>query len=229
MPAAPVGTPIRTGFASVTGPSTGNVATAGSLVAGDVIAVWVRTANTAPPWTVPANWINPLGGTTVSASDTHSVFVIYHVVTAAEQAANTVSWTLTGLFSVSQTGATYSTAVRGSYLPAIVDIFGSAANAASTTTHILAGVTPTRDNSLVLSCVTGDGSATYATAPGGWTFQVKNVGGQNSGALLSLNALTVANVAVSAANITAGSGGRYASITLAFAALSNAAQFHAMF
>ena len=38
------------------------------------------------------------------------------------------------------------------------------------------------NNSLVVSCVVGDGVNTYSTAPTGWTFQAKNVGGQNTGA-----------------------------------------------
>ena len=229
MAATIQGTAKRTGYASTSSPATGTIASYTPL-AGDIVAVWIRTGTSPlPSWTVPTNWVNPLGGTTGIASDTHSEFCIYHVVTAAEQTAGTTAWTFTSLFSSSQTGATYTIALRGVYQTTVIDTFGSTANSGSNASpHVLAGITPLRDNSLVLSCVVGDSTTTYPTAPTGWTFQAQNIGGQNTGALLSMNALTVANTAVPATNITPNSATRYSSITLAFSAASNASEFFVM-
>lgn len=223
------GTPIRTGYASVASPATGNVATSGTLVAGDVIACWIRVGAVAPTWTVPTNWVNPLGGTTLVASSDSSEIFIYHVVTSTEQTANTVAWTFTNIFSTSQTGATYTMAVRGANPSAPIDVTGTSFDTSNSTTEVLAAVTPTKTNSLILAGVGNDATSTYATAPTGWTFQVKGAGGQNGGAVLSFNTASVAGTAVGPTNITASASTQYAAITVAFAAVPTTQPFFAMF
>lgn len=221
------GTPIRTGYASVSNPSTGSLGSGYTPLAGDVIVVWVRVGTAAPSWTVPSGWVNPLGGTTLVATTAHSMFVIYHIITATDQTNGTKTWTFTGLFGSSQTGATYSIALRGVDQTALVESFGSAFNSTAGTTHVLAADTPTRDNSMVLSCVVNDGTSTYTTAPTGWTFQIQSSGGQNGGALLSQNAATAASVVSGPTNITVSSS-RYVSITLALANAANSTHFFAV-
>lgn len=214
------GTPIRTGFTASRSPSTGNVATAGALVAGDIIAVFLRAGTSTATITVPATWVNPLGANTVifGNSGVTGAF-LYHVVTSGEASANTVAWTLTNLWDSTQTGATYSQVVRGVDQVTVVDATGNLSGGAATTTHVLAGLTGsdiTVSGDIVLRGVGGDTSSTYATAPAGNTFLVKNAGGQNTGALLRLDATTTAGVAVATDNITAGGSANYVSITVAF-------------
>lgn len=214
-----VGTPVRTGYSISRSPGTGNVAAAGVLQADDIIAVWIRVGVFVPGVTIPAGWINPLGGTSMAAATSVSEIALLHVVTAAEVTAGTVGWTLTNLFSSTQTGALYTVVVRGA--DSVVDAFGTAVSGGVTATHVLAGLLGTDisyTGGLILSGVGGDTTTTYATAPTGWTFQVKNAGGQNTGAVLSRDTGTTAGTNVASANITAGTSSNYASITLAFQA-----------
>jgi hypothetical protein len=213
-----VGTPNRSAFASATTISTGNVATAGTLLAGDIVATWVRTATSAPTWTVPTNWVNPLGGTTQAASGTTSCQMIYHIVTSAEQTANTVSWSLSSFFSSGQSGAVYSIVLRNVDQSNPIDAINTATTSSTGTTQVLAGLTPSKDNSMVLSGIANSSSATYTTAPSGWNIEVNNAAGQSGGAILERTALSQAGVAIGSTNITASSSTQYASITAAFAA-----------
>jgi hypothetical protein len=210
------GTPLRTGYSTSLSPSTGTIASY-TPVAGDIIAVWVRGSVNGTTMTTPSGWVNPLGTNTVVSSATHCECAIYHIVTSAEQTAGTTAWTLSSLWGSTQTGATYTIALRGVNQSSPVDTSGSTSSSTATTTHVLAGITPNFSNSMILSGVTGDGSATYSTAPSGWAFQAQNSGGQNTGALLSRTALSSAGVAVPATNITIGTSSQYASITVAFA------------
>jgi hypothetical protein len=225
------GTPIRTGFSAVRTVSTGTIASY-TPAAGDIVVLWARAATGSGTATVPSGWVNPLGGNALAAASTVSVIAVYHVVTSAEATAVTTAWTLTNLWDANQTGAAYTAVLRGVDQVTVIDDFNSAINSTASTTHVLAGLTGTdlSNNSLVLSGVVGDGSSVYASAPSGWSFQVKSASAQNSGALLSLNAVTVAGTNVSATNITAGASQEYADITLAFslaAAVSPAGNFFA--
>jgi len=231
-----VGTPLRTGFSTSRSPATGNVATAGTLQAGDIIATWGRAGTAAATATVPSGWVNPLGGNTLAASGGCAVIALYHVVTSAEASANTVAWTLTNLWDAAQTGAMYTAALRGVDQVTVVDAFGSAVSGSSVTPHVLAGLLAADvsfSGDMILSGIGADTTTTYSTAPTGWTIRASNAGGQNAGALLSRDTNTTAGVAVAATNITPGGAANYSSITLAFSpvqgAAANQSAFFALF
>lgn len=216
-----LGTPIRTGYASVVTPTTGTIASYKPL-AGDIICSFLRCGNAAPTWTVPANWVNPLGGTTLSAAGDCSELAIYHVITAAEQIASTAAWTFSSMYGSSQTGATYSCAVRGVSSVTAVDTTGVADSVTTTNSQTLPGITPVYTGSIVVCGIGGDGTAIYSSPSTGWSLRVASAGGQNSGALLSMDALTVAGATIGNGTVSIGTSGEYASITVAFAPIPNA-------
>jgi hypothetical protein len=212
------GTPIRTGFSTSRSPGTGSIASY-TPATNDIIATWARAGTTSAAVTIPSGWVNVLGGTTVAtATGSVTVVPLYHIVTSAEATAVTTSWTLTNLWNASQTGALYTIALRGVDSTTPVDDFSTSVSSSTVTPHVLPGLTGANlvSNSLVLSCVTADTTTTYGTAPTGWTFQVKNGGGQNAGALLTKDALTTGGTTISDTNISPGSSAFYASATVAY-------------
>jgi len=212
VPAVVLGTPIRTAFASTSNPTTGTVASAGVLQAGDVIAVFLRSGSGSAAANTISGWSAPVSVAASSVSE----FFTYHVVTSAEVTAGTRSWTLTGFFTAGQTGASVVAVVRGA-TSAVIDTSATAFNSTAGTTHILPGITPTLGGSLVLAGIGNSGSSTYSTAPSGWTIQVQNAGAQSGGALLSMNSVTTLGTSIGNTSITNGSSTQYASITVAFA------------
>lgn len=175
--------------------------------------------------TVPANWVNPLGGNTVVASAGCVEAFLYHVVTAAEITADTRAWTLTNLWDATQTGALYTSAERGVDQVTIIDAFGTSASGGAVNPQVLAGVSASDvsfTDCLIMSGLGADNNATYSSAPAGWTTRVTNSGGQNAGILLSRDTTSTAGVAVAATNITPSTGGNYASITVLFSPIQSA-------
>jgi hypothetical protein len=135
----------------------------------DVVIMWPGTSVVSVTMTVPSGWENPLGGNTDVESDAHSLACVYHVVTAAEAASNTVTFTATNLFDSNQTGDVVGSVVRGVNPDNVVEAVASDFNVSNTSTHVLPGVDYTQHiDSIVLSSVAKDTTGTYTT-PSGWT------------------------------------------------------------
>jgi hypothetical protein len=184
--------------------------------AGDVIVLWSVSAAVAAVGTV-TGWDNVLGGTTVVASDAHTEVCVLHVVTTAEANANTVTFTVTNLWSTAQTGSTVAgvwTAVDGTTpIDSAASTFSSTNGA---TPHVLAGLTGSNlsNNSQVVSAVAKDSLGTWTT-PAGWTARQAQNAANNGIAIFTRDTLTTAGTNVTATNITPNTGDEYASITVA--------------
>lgn len=166
-----------------------------------------------------ATWVDVLGALVDVESDSHELARRYHVVTAAEYGATTLTWTLTSMYSAVQTGNIVSQVVADVDPNVPLDVAASTFNSTNTVTpHVLAGLTPTTNNGLVSSVVAKDATGAYSTAPSGWNLRVTNNTNQGK-AMLDRIAYTTAGVAVPATNITPSAGDEYASITVVWRAM----------
>jgi hypothetical protein len=183
----------------------------------DVVVMWAASATVAVLNAAPAGWVNALGGTTIVASDSHSMACVYHKVTAGEASAQTLTYTATSLFTAAQTGYVHAALVRNVDPTTPLDAAASTFNSGNTITpHVLAGLAgaDVGTGSLVLSSVTKDAVGAYSTLPSGWEFLATT--NTNLGmATLRREATTTSGVAVAATNITPSAGDEYASITVA--------------
>jgi hypothetical protein len=184
-----------------------------SPVEDDIIVIWVAST-TASAITDPSGWTNLLGANTDVESDSHQLCAYYHVVTAAEDSANTVTWTLTNMYDATETGAVVAVVVRnGDPADPLGGTPTSTFDSANTVTPaVLAQVTPDVTGGLVLSAVVQDSTASY-TVPTGWSLKAyHNV---NVGiAAFGYGTLTTASSAVGPTNVTPDAGDEYASISL---------------
>lgn len=178
----------------------------------DVIYVWV-SSTTAAAITDTTGWTNVLGANTDVESDAHEMLCVYHVVTAAEDTANTVTWTLTNIYDATETGAITAVVVRNVDPADPLAGVGSTFDSANTVTPaVLAAVTPDASGGLVLSAVVQDSTATYTT-PGGWT--VRSTFNTNQGlSVFSFDTGTTASTPVGPTNVTPDAGDEYISITV---------------
>jgi len=166
--------------------------------------------------TVPSGWVNPLGGTTVVSSDSHTGYVLTHRVTSAEQTAGTVSWTLTGVQG-NYDGICLAVVLRGVDTTTPIDAFATTFSSGDTATpHTLPGLAGASlgDNSMVISCVLRDGLGTWTT-PDGWGV-LASISNQQAGWVGVRNARTSAGVTIPDTSITPNSGDEFVGITLAF-------------
>jgi hypothetical protein len=190
-----------------------------SPVENDIIVIWVASTTTSTI-TDPSGWTNLLGGTTDVESDSHQMCALYHVVTAAEDAANTVTWTLTNLYDAAETGAVAAVVVRnGNPADPLGGTPTSTFDSANTVTPaVLAQVTPDVTGGLALSAVVQDSTASY-TVPTGWSLKAyHNV---NVGiAVFAYGTLTTAASAVGPTNVTPDAGDEYASISVVISPFS---------
>lgn len=187
-------------------------------VEGDVVITWVASSSGATVSSIATGWVNVLGST-VSAGPgdgTVQVACAYHVIDAAEDIANTNSWTLTDLWNTPETGETIAVVVRGADTLTVIDAANSAVDATLPSTHVLAGLTGAdlSTGSLVLSAVFPDQMETYTT-PSGWTSITATSATNQGGNAYYRDALTQSGVDVLATNIAASAADEYTSITIA--------------
>lgn len=185
----------------------------------DVVVLFPSSTGTGVALTIPSGWVNPLGGTTDIESDAHELCCVYHLVTVAEAAADTVTYTATNLFDANQTGNVIGVVVRGVSPSAVIDAYNTVYDTANATPHLLNSLAGANlsDNSYVLGCVVSDGTNTYGDAPSGWT-KVAAYNTNQGKVLLRRNSRTVAGVTVASASITPTTADEYCGITLAFTA-----------
>lgn len=217
----------------------GSVATANNVVspsfgfgnyanptAGDVIVAVVGcgavTAGAAT--TIPSGWVNchPSGGNNRAEADTCQTNMAYHVVTTTEDTNNTLTYTLTNLFSGLQNWSGVAIALRGvnqsTPIDSAVAFFNSANTATPHTFSLLAGA-DLSTGSIVVGALSNDGGETYASDPAGWTRRGYQANATNSATICETrDAATVAGTDVTATNITPSVGDEYAGFTVAFAA-----------
>lgn len=159
-----------------------------------------------------AGWVNVLGGTTKISSTDHDGTMLYHIVTAAEAAANTVTFVATDYFAASEAYGVSSVVVR---FVDLTDVMGGTPGTATSgpapvTPSVLAGMTPDVDNGLIISAVGTEGPRTW-TEPSGWVQQTSST--QNT--MCTRVAPSESGVAVPATDIDlAGGSDEYVSITI---------------
>lgn len=182
--------------------------------ADDVVVMWPSSTTTAQTITEPSGWSNPLGAGVDVESDSHQICCVYHVVTAAEAAGATTTFTATNLYGANTTGNVVGCVVRNCDPVDPLNIANSTFSSTNTVTpHVLAGLTPTVTDGIMLSAVAKDATGAYSSTPAGWT-QI-TTSNTNQGKWLGYQtALTTANSAISAVNITPSAGDEYASISV---------------
>lgn len=192
-----------------------------AFAAGDVVVLWIASQTTATIAAV-ADWTNVLGGTTDIESDQSQMCCMAHVVTDAEALAGTTDWTLTDLYTTTETGQSLGHVWRGVDASSpIMAAAGTFSNANTATPHVLAGIAAgsvTASNGLVLSCVAVDATSRSWTTPGGWSpISLVASAAPTLGTFIR-TALTTAGVAVDATDITPSTGDEYTSITVILSA-----------
>jgi len=202
-------------FSSTASPSTGAISGL-TASAGDVIVMFI-VANSAAAAVNPtvSGWVNALGGTNIAAGASYSYHCWYHVITPAEAAAGTTSWTLSGLFTASRSGRFVLGVLRGcDIVLSPVDVVATGVGPASTS-HVGPSVTPRLANELFIGFVgTGVSGETYTAPDPPWSVQVTGNSGQ-SAALVLRSVLSSAGVASGAQIVTASTAAEYGAIMVA--------------
>ena len=170
-----------------------------------------------PPGSNTSYLLSSFGGQPFTAG------CVFHAVTYTEQLAGTVAWSLTNLFSTSQSGRTLTVVVRGGALPVSappasypwspVDRIARVASGA-TTSHPLSGVTPNTDGCLVVSFLTANDTNTWTPTVSPWTV-VLQTGTTRAVLLASYNDPTVAGMAISNVSVTHGGSAAASSMAVA--------------
>lgn len=207
-------TPNRSSFSATSSPGTGTI-TGYTPVAGDIIAVWLRTGSGTSACNNITGWANALGSAIGVAATDVSMFCVYHIVTSAEATAGTHAWTLTSFFTAAQSGASLVAVLRGVNQTTPIDTAAGGSNSTASTSQAIPTVTPNNSGSIVFAAIGNDGTSTFSAVSSGWTIEVQNAGGQSGGALFLNNAPTNAGVAVGPATGTTSST-KCAAITVAF-------------
>lgn len=200
---------VDTAAAAISASRSPSLTFAVAPLAGDVIVIWPSSTTTAAI-TDPSGWVNVLGANTDIETDAHEQCCLYHVVTAAEAAASTVTFTATNLYDVAETGAVVGAVVRNVNIADVLAGFQTADNSGAVTPHLLSAVTPDVSGGLILSAVAKDTSGTYTTQPTDWTF----IATSTTQKLLRYNILSTSGVAVGPTNITPSASDEYISITV---------------
>jgi len=191
-----------------------------SPVQNDVIVLFAAAVNSLAALNAVAEWtpsITPTGTVTQTAC---AMAVLHHVVTAGEDAANTVTWTLTNLFQATRQGALAACVVRGVNTTTPVDAFGTGVIATVVTPHDLpavVGADITSSNGLVLRAIARDGATAYTSVPAGHT-QLASSGPTQAIWLGRRDATASAGVAIPTASITPSVADEAVAVTLVLTA-----------
>ena len=177
----------------------------------DLVVAWVSTSNNASLATVPSGWVDCGAGLVITTDTTCGLIALTHLVTAAEETAGTVSWSLTGLFIAAEQGEWLVVVARGVDAAAPIDAYGSWTQGTLGAAHSLAGVTGVGSGSLVLSGIIADAPTVTYPTPSGWTGHITGAGTYTGRWLGERDTLTdgsdVADTAITASTI-AGSSSR---------------------
>lgn len=206
---------IQTVGAAITASRSPSVTFAGPVLAGDLVILWASSTTTAQTMTEPSGWTNPLGAGVDVESDAHQEVCAWHLVTVAEDVADTVTFTATNWYGATTTGYVHGVLVRFVDAATPIAKAGSTFDSTNTVTpHVLANVAdPDATGGLVLSSVAKDGTGAYATAVSGWSFLLASNTNQGR-CTLRKHALSVDGTPTGATNITPSAGDEYASITV---------------
>jgi len=196
---------------------------------GDVVVILIQLPQSGTvTFTLPAGWLNPLGGATVATSPAGANMVaVYHVVTAAEATAVTTAWTLTNLLDVSKQGSRVAFVVRGADPNAPIDV--SAVASGNSASLGIPGVTPTKSDSLVVGGGGGNSfstseTVTAPTAP--WSTTVGTLSGTNIRFVVQCSTPTVAGSPFAGVALTISRTDDWTAVTIAFAAAGGSGFFN---
>lgn len=182
----------------------------------DQLVVFLSCTNTFVPQTI-SGWSDLSSGSVTPGDNSTSVTSIRHTVTSGEATAVTTSYSLSGLFSGTETGRWWLVVLRGVDPVNPIDGVGTWFTAGDTdTNHQLAAISGTglSDNSFVLRQISSDGPNRTYTTPGGHTKLMD--GGTNSGGWVGYrDALTSAGVDIPAAATTVSTGDEGVAISVA--------------
>lgn len=207
---------IASGGHTVTNTRSQTLTYSAALIEGEVIVLWMIANTGFATITEPDGWENVLGGGTVVRNNTETMCCVWHRVTAAEAGGTTI--TCTNLWDANVSGSSLDVRIRGVDPTTAVMGAASAFDVSDVATpHVLAGLLSTQvplGFGYVVSCVASATSTPTYTTPTGWTAFVTF---NTNNALWAgrRNALTTANTAVAATNITPSVGDAYTSITVA--------------
>jgi hypothetical protein len=212
---------VAIGTAALTASNTPSVTFGGYTPAlDDAVALFCASTSGAAIGAEGSGWANMFtAGTIVTPADgTVAIAGVTHRVTSGEVSAVTTTYSVPGLFNVTETGEVIGLVVRGAHAT-LLDSANSAFNASPVTPHVLPGLTGAdlSNGSLVVSAVFPDAMETYST-PSGWTLVSATTGTNQGGAVFRRDTLTAAGVDITATNITPSASDEYASITIAIAA-----------
>lgn len=193
--------------------------------------------------TVPAGWTNVLGGNSTVDNTQQSASLIYHVVTAAEEQAGTVSWALKDYYTTRALGFVTALALRGCDPVTPINKYATGFSAVDITPHTMPALPPAglNNRSLVLSFMERNqsprsGTLGYpdANTPAGYTQIMANNSGYTSSApwnanldtgsraVYQRNALTQSGVPVPAKTVDPGHGpDEYVAFTVALNVKTN--------
>jgi hypothetical protein len=213
---------VATGAGTYAGSAEVSIVLSASPVENDVIVAFIGAQTTAT-LALDTEWVNALGGTTViQPSDAiMATAVVYHVVTAAEDAANQTTWLIDNLWSGGETGEWAAVALRGVDLagPIAASATGSDPNAPNPfVLPAVASGSVANTGDLVVRGVVKDATGTY-TNPAGHTQRATSNTAQGIW-LGTRDAATTAGVEVAATNITVSAGDEYCAATLIIKAAS---------
>ena len=189
----------------------------------DVVVIAFSSTATAPTTTIPSGWVNchPSGGSTRAEADTCWQAMAYHLVTSAEDSANTKTYTLTSCLSALTNWAAVGIVLRGVDATTPIDSTNATFDSAnSATPNILPSLLGSNlsTGSMVVGATSNDATKTY-TDPGGWTRQgYADNSGTTSTVMFTRDTTTTAGTDVTATNVTPSAGDEYCSFTTAFLA-----------
>lgn len=202
----------------------------------DIVVVLVQMPQAGTvTFTLPSGWANLLGGTTVATSAGGSTMVaVWHTVTQAEATTGTTSWTLTNLLDVSKQGSRLAFVVRGADPASPVDISAAAGGQATGNTMTIPGITPTKNDCLVVAGGGGNSfstSVTYTAPASPWSTITGTLSGTNIRFAFKNATPTVAGTPVPSTSMAVSNSGDYwTAVIIAFAPAGlSRGNFFAMF
>lgn len=186
-----------------------------SPVENDIIVAYV-SATEAATTTDVSTWSNVLGANVEAdpGDGTMVCVMVYHRVSAAEDAADTVAWTLTNLWDATETGRITVVVQRGVALSGELVGAASGSSATTVTPWVIPDVTPTATGCQIMAGVAGDGTETQTT-PGTHTLRASGSTTQ-SNYLYSDNDLGTNGVGTGTTNVTPSGSDEYVSIVACF-------------
>lgn len=156
--------------------STRTLTAALPLQENDVIVHWANlTSGGTPAVTDPVGWVNLFGPNGILFNAEHSMVGFYHLVTAAEVAANTTSWTMTNVLSITNNGRQVTHVLRGVDPSAPIDVVATRPDGPMNVGGLqFPDITPTKSGSFIMG-ISGpdDLNRTLTSATDPWMDLIK--------------------------------------------------------